>query len=76
MEILKTVSKLWDALNPQKSLDEHYERITKAKVSQKLRENQLAKITTAKIVCSYWTLGIITLALIIMSVLALRYYGL
>jgi hypothetical protein len=64
IEILKIISKLLDAINPQKNLDEHYERITKAKSSQKHRERELSKVTTVKLLCDCWVLLLVTWVII------------
>jgi hypothetical protein len=66
METLKLFNKLWDAINPQKNLDDHYDKINKAKISKKLREDLIAKVTIAKIVYGYWILLIVT-ALIVLA---------
>jgi len=63
-ELLTIMSDLLNVLNPQKDLDKHCDKVIKAKVSQKLRESQIAEITKAKIIYGYFNLAIIILTLI------------
>jgi len=61
--IEKMFSVFWNIVNPQKNLDEHYEKIRKDKISKPLKEQMMMDVTRAKIVCSYWTLLLFTMAL-------------
>jgi len=57
---LTIFSRLWDTIDPQKNLDKHCDKISKAKISQKLRERLLTTITLAKIVYGIWILILLT----------------
>ena len=48
-KLLKFLIKLWESIDPQRNLDNHHDKINKAKISQRLRERLVAEITLAKI---------------------------
>lgn len=66
--LIKALSKAWDALNPQKNLDEHYTKITKAKISSKNKERLVVAITWAKIIYGYWILLIVSVIVVFVGI--------
>jgi hypothetical protein len=70
----KMFSIFWNVINPQKNLDEHYDKINKARISKPLKEHLIAELTRAKIVCSYWTLLILTIITAALAFVAV-YFG-
>lgn len=64
-EIPKIISRFFEMFNPQKEMDLHCDKITKAKISQKVREQLLADMTRAKTRYGYFNLGIMLLAILL-----------
>ena len=66
--IEKIFSILWDAINPQKNLDKHYDKLIKDKISQRRKEQLIERVTTAKIIYGMWELALLTLILIFIGI--------
>ena len=64
----KIFSILWNAVNPQKDLDKQSDRLTKANISKKAREELLAEVTRATIVYGLWELALFTLIIIFVGI--------
>jgi len=73
LEPLKLFNKLWDAINPQKNLDDYYEKIRRDKISKKLREQVIGDFARAKIRYGYWELFIVTLIIVLAGIYLLNH---
>ena len=69
--IEKIFSILWNAINPQKHLDKQQDRLTKANISKKVREELLTETTKATILYGKWELVIYTLIISFIGVYVL-----
>jgi len=66
--IEKIFSILWDAMNPQKNLDKHYDKLIQGKISQRRKEQLIDRVTTAKIIYGMWELALLTRILIFIGI--------
>jgi hypothetical protein len=73
-DLPKIISHFFSTFNPQKDLDKHCDKITRAKISQKLREQLLADMTRAKINYGYFNLGILILVIVLGIMWTVIYY--
>ena len=66
--IEKIFSILWNAINPQKDLDKHYDKLTKANISKKVREQLIAEVTRATIIYGVWEMALFTVIIIFVGI--------
>lgn len=71
-ELLKIISTLWDVVNPQKNLDDHWKRVIRVKISQKNKERLVIAMTWAKIFYGYWILLILTGAVVLAGIYIMK----
>ena len=67
----KIFNMLWNSINPQKYLDKHYDKLTKANISRRVREQLYTDLTKATISYGKWTLVIYILVLIFAGIYVL-----
>jgi hypothetical protein len=67
MEVLKIIRKLWETIDPIKSLDRLRNQTYKAKISRGRKEDLLVFITRATVIGILWILFIVTLVVLIVG---------